>query len=144
VVRLQIDQVLTHKKPWVLIDRILQLVEEKGNIVTLKHISMSDYFITGHFASYSVYPGMLLLEGMKQSAEALIILSQLSNGPFKLSGKVAVRFLRAVLPGNTLTYKVSTRYIERGNFDCQGEGEVDGQTVVRATWSLLTGGNHAE
>ncbi|SDZ37827.1 hypothetical protein [Bacillus sp. 166amftsu] len=86
-------------KPWILFDNII--TKEKEKIVTMKFISHSDYFLTGHFENYSVYPGVLLLEGIKQSAMEMECLMG-----YELQ-KIQARFLQPVLPGIIVTYDIN-------------------------------------
>ncbi|UFJ42410.1 beta-hydroxyacyl-ACP dehydratase [Brevibacillus humidisoli] len=125
------EQILRYRKPWILVDNIVEISAGK-RIVTQKLITSSDYFLQGHFPQYSIYPGMLVIEGLKQSTELL----------FKLSGsaccgkkprrmlQLTARFAKPLEPGDTVTYTVTHqtgKEKECLSFSCKatvGEDEV--------------------
>lgn len=106
-------------KPWILIDKIIS--KESDMVVTMKLISHSDYFLIGHFPSYSVYPGVLLVEGIKQSAMELDCIK--NQNPYKIQA----RFLKPALPGMIVTYKINIKKDEN-IIELKAEGVSDDST----------------
>ena len=100
----KILEVLPHRYPFVLIDRILEL--EKGKrIVGLKNVTFNEHFFQGHFPGEPVMPGVLILEGMAQAGAILAYLSMEDMVGRKLvyfAGLDAVRFRQKVVPGDQL------------------------------------------
>lgn len=129
------------KKPWVLIDQVVECTFDQ--ITCTKHVSSSDLFLVGHFPAASVYPGVLLLEGLRQAADLLLA----RNGAGAAAPRLMeARFLAPVLPGHTVVYTVSaTETGAVGEWRVNGRGRVGEQEVVRATLHFRTmGPNGAE
>jgi len=101
-------ELLPHRYPFVLVDRVLTY--EKGkDIVALKNVSMGEPFFQGHFPGEPVMPGVLILEGMAQTGALLAYLS----GPEMIGEKLVyfagldkVRFRKVVRPGDQLVFKL--------------------------------------
>lgn len=133
------EQILGYRKPWVLVDNIVE-VHGSERIVTQKLITTSDYFLQGHFPHYSIYPGMLVMEGMKQSAELLLILSGSlcsRRGVGRLR-QLAARFAQPLEPGDTVTYIVTRMGGQTsGQFVCRAV--VEDVEVARARLTLEEG-----
>lgn len=141
---MRVEKLLEGRKPWILIDEMIQY-EPEQRIITRKFITNSDFFLIGHFPSYSVYPGMLLLEGLFQSAEVLCSLSQ-SNADLPHSGKrkpcftsCNVRFLQPAEPGDIVEFTVKQRrsYAE-DELEYNGIGVINGEIAIRADWRACT------
>ncbi|MCK6259460.1 hypothetical protein LCY76_23085 [Fictibacillus sp. KIGAM418] len=115
-------------KPWCLIDEFFGM-NTSNRIESSKLISNSDFFLLGHFKNYSVYPGILMIEGMKQT---LILadrqqLIQLKSYSLR---DIQSRFLKPLIPGSTIRYSL-VREERDGQLFFKGTGEVDGSIVVR-------------
>jgi len=102
----QIKEIIPHRHPFLLIDRILEL-EEGKRAVGLKNVSNNEHFFVGHFPEHPVMPGVLIAEALAQVG-AVIILSQEEN-----KGKIAFfagidgfRFKKEVVPGDQLRLEV--------------------------------------
>ncbi|MFC5407325.1 3-hydroxyacyl-ACP dehydratase FabZ family protein [Cohnella soli] len=122
-------------KPWIFIDDVLE-VNDNG-IVTQKNISYSDVFLQGHFLSYSVYPGMLLLEGIKQSIFIWKTESSADPSTEIYQIRSQARFLHPVRPGNIVIYEISA--FDHGNeeWTFMGTGTVGNIVVTRFSMIFL-------
>lgn len=123
------------KKPFILIDKVLSISHRK-KIVTLKNISNSDIYLWGHFPSYSIYPGMLLLEGLNQTAELLM-----KNSAYKgwTISKSSSRFIQPVIPGDSIIFTVEIVREDSQTLVFKCIGEKDSQVIIRAKLEYVKG-----
>src|SRR5215469_52234 len=70
----QIQQLLPHRYPFLLVDRVIEIVPDQS-VVTLKNVTINEPFFNGHFPGHPVMPGVLIVEAMAQSAGLLTQLS---------------------------------------------------------------------
>ena len=68
----QIQAILPHRYPFLLIDRVLE-IERKKKIVAIKNVTINEPFFAGHFPGYPIMPGVLIVEAMAQAAGALLL-----------------------------------------------------------------------
>ncbi|MEC0246726.1 MaoC/PaaZ C-terminal domain-containing protein [Paenibacillus chitinolyticus] len=110
--------------------------QEPQQITACKLVSETDFYLQGHFPAFSVYPGMLLVEGIVQAAEKLFALSGRPEDKEALrTGDWTARFLRPVLPGDTVELLVRlTR--DKSGFAVAGEGRVDGELCVKTMMTV--------
>lgn len=134
----QIKEVIPHRYPFLLIDRILE-VEEGKRAVGLKNVTANEEFFNGHFPDYNVMPGVLIVEALAQVG-AFAMLKQESN-----RGKLAFfagidncRFKRQVVPGDQLRLEVEILKargpIGKGRAVAMVDGEV--ACVAELTFAL--------
>jgi 3-hydroxyacyl-[acyl-carrier-protein] dehydratase len=119
--RTYIETILPHRDPFLLLDRVVEVVPGEHAIAE-KDILATDDVFRGHFPGYPVFPGVLQLEALAQTG-ALAILSQPeAQGKIVLfAGVDNVRFRRPVVPGETL--RLETRLTERRGPIGKGEGK---------------------
>src|SRR6266704_1160828 len=73
----QIQAILPHRYPFLLIDRILEL-ERKKRIVAIKNVTVNEPFFVGHFPGFPIMPGVLIVEAMAQTG-GVLLLSEVDN-----------------------------------------------------------------
>ncbi len=103
----QIQQILPHRYPFLLIDRVIGLTR-KQRIVALKNVTINEPFFAGHFPGYPIMPGVLIVEAMAQAGGALL-LTEVSDRDGKLmvfTGIERARFRKPVVPGDTVRLEV--------------------------------------
>jgi 3-hydroxyacyl-[acyl-carrier-protein] dehydratase len=100
--REQIEQILPHRPPFLLIDEVLEL-EPGLRAVALKHVRADDWWFPGHFPGRPVMPGVLTVEAMAQTGAVATLVDERYAGKLAFfAGIDACRFKRIVEPGDTL------------------------------------------
>jgi len=98
----QIQEILPHRYPFLLVDRILS-VEEGKKAVGIKNVSVNEPFFQGHFPGYPVMPGVLIIEAMAQvAAIAALKMPEFAGKIALFAGIDKARFRRQVFPGDQL------------------------------------------
>ena len=102
----QIQALIPHRYPFLLVDRILEL-EPGKRAVGLKHVSMTDGYLQGHFPKYPVMPGVLIVEALAQTGCVLVMQDPAHAGKLPFFARVDnCRFRQQVRPGDTLRLEV--------------------------------------
>jgi 3-hydroxyacyl-[acyl-carrier-protein] dehydratase len=98
----QIREILPHRFPFLLVDRIIEL-EPGKRAVGYKNISANEEYFQGHFPNFPIMPGVLILEAMAQVAGVLLLVMDEYRGqiPF-FAGVDKVKFRQSVVPGDQL------------------------------------------
>ncbi len=129
----QIEKLLPHRHPFLLVDRVLELEKDK-RIVAMKCVTMNEPFFVGHFPGTPVMPGVLIVEALAQTA-ALLALSSMTAE--QRAGKVTyfmgidgVRFRKPVVPGDRLELHVETLRSKGAVLKVKAEAKVDGEVVA--------------
>ncbi len=123
---------LPHRYPFLLVDKIIE-IDGDNSAVGIKNVTVNEPQFMGHFPGEPIMPGVLLIEGMAQTAGAICARMQ-GAGP-KLVYFMTIdnaRFRKPVRPGDRVEYHV-TKQKQRGNiwkFHC--DAKVDGQLVAEA------------
>ena len=129
----EILQILPHRYPFLLIDRILDV--EPGKVVhAIKNVTITEPFYQGHFPGQPIMPGVLILEAMTQ-AGGFLILNSIKNPETKLMYFSAVdkaRFKRTVTPGDQVYFQVSLLKFRLGTCKLSGKAFVDNKLVASA------------
>jgi 3-hydroxyacyl-[acyl-carrier-protein] dehydratase len=130
---------LPHRYPFLLVDRVIECVPGK-RIHAIKNVTINEPFFQGHFPQYPVMPGVLIIEGLAQTAGALCVNSLGEDYKTELvyfMGIDRAKFRKPVLPGDQLHYHVR-KIRNRGRvWRFFGEAKVDGQTVAEAEISAM-------
>lgn len=99
----EIFRTLPHRFPILLVDKVIEKSENR--IVAIKNVTISEIFFLGHFPDYPIYPGVLIIEGMAQTAGLLLLKPNEKLLPLFL-GIDNARFKSPVRPGDVLRYEV--------------------------------------
>jgi len=135
----RIMQAIPHRYPFLLIDRVVNLVRNQSAI-GVKNVSVNENFFQGHFPGHPVMPGVLIIESMAQTAAVLVVETL---GP-DAAGRVVyfmsiegAKFRRPVVPGDQLRIHI-TKDRSRGNvWKFHAVAKVDGQVVAEATYAAM-------
>jgi beta-hydroxyacyl-ACP dehydratase FabZ len=128
-----IQKLLPHRYPFLLVDRIVELVPRE-RIVGIKQVSINESFFQGHFPGAPVMPGVLVVEALAQVG-AVLALREIEDRDQKLvlfTGIKEARFRRPVVPGDTLVLEVTALRIGSRVQRMHGEAKVDGQLAADA------------
>ena len=114
----QIQQLLPHRYPFLLVDRVIEIVPDVS-VVALKNTTINEPFFQGHFPGHPVMPGVLIVKAMAQTAGLLTQISRRLKGDkgsplFYLVKVDNARFTAPVVPGDQLRLEVSLKRLVRG------------------------------
>jgi 3-hydroxyacyl-[acyl-carrier-protein] dehydratase len=129
-----IMRILPHRFPILLVDKVIERDEKK--IVAIKNVTISEIFFLGHFPEYPIYPGVLIIEGMAQTAGLLLLKPDQKAVPLFL-GIDRARFKSPVRPGDVLRYEVEIVESKLNMVKVKAKASVDDRIV--ATAELLLG-----
>jgi beta-hydroxyacyl-ACP dehydratase FabZ len=128
----EIRQILPHRYPMLLVDRIVELEPER--IVGIKNVTANEPFFAGHFPDFPVMPGVLILEAMAQTA-GVLVLKSIPDRESKLVLLVSVeyaKFRRPVVPGDQLRLEMTLLKRKSTVAKMAGRATVDGVLVAEA------------
>lgn len=132
----EIEAILPHRYPFLLIDRVIEL-ERKKRVVALKNVTANEPHFQGHFPGFPIMPGVLIVEAMAQ-AGGVLLLPELPDGEHRLmvfGGIERAKFRRPVVPGDQLRIEVEVIVWRSTAVKLQGTATVDGKLACEATIS---------
>ena len=136
---MRILDVLPHRYPFLLIDRIIDINADES-CIGIKNVTVNEPHFQGHFSTRPIMPGVLIIEGMAQTAGAMCVIHLGSTAHAKLVYFMTIEkahFRRPVHPGDRLEYHVK-KLQNRGSvwkFSC--EAKVDGERVAEAELTAM-------
>jgi 3-hydroxyacyl-[acyl-carrier-protein] dehydratase len=140
----QIMAILPHRPPFLLVDRIIELVDGE-RAVGIKQVTINEPFFAGHFPTYPVMPGVLIVEALAQvGAVAVLRLPDYRGKIAFFAGIDGVRFKRQVIPGDTLRLEVIVGKLRRGIGIGTATATVDGELACRGELMFAVGNASAE
>lgn len=131
----EIREFLPHRYPFLLIDRVLSM-DESGEIICLKNVSVNEAHFTGHFPNDPVMPGVLILEAMAQASGILGFITENKRPDdgynYLLCGSDNTRFKGRVVPGDQLHLHSRLHTTRRNILKFSCEGRVEDKVVASA------------
>ncbi|MEA2017316.1 MAG: 3-hydroxyacyl-ACP dehydratase FabZ [Campylobacterota bacterium] len=133
----EIQKILPHRYPFLLIDRVTEMNEGK-NIVGYKNVSISEPVFEGHFPGHPIYPGVMILEGMAQAGGILALKSsglteeEIKQKVIYFMSIDGAKFRVPVKPGDKLEYKIEVLKLRKTLIVLGGKAYVDDQLVAEA------------
>jgi len=127
----EILNLLPHRYPFLLVDKILE--QEENKIIGVKNVTINEPFFLGHFPAHPVMPGVLIIETMAQVGAVLMFSKEENRGKIPLfAGIDKARFKKPVRPGDQLIIKVEILKMVRGIGKARAEVYVDDNLVASA------------
>ncbi|MDL4907671.1 3-hydroxyacyl-ACP dehydratase FabZ [Enterococcus gallinarum] len=135
----EIKEIIPHRYPMLLVDRIEEL-EEGKRVVAKKNVTINEPFFQGHFPHEPVMPGVLIVEAMAQAgAVALLSLPDFRGKTAYFGGLDKAKFRKKVTPGDTLILKVEILKVKSAAGIGKGIAYVDGKKVAEAELTFMIG-----
>jgi 3-hydroxyacyl-[acyl-carrier-protein] dehydratase len=131
---LQIQQLLPHRYPFLLVDKVIECIA-KERLLACKNVTFNEPFFQGHFPGNPVFPGVLIVEALAQSTALLTSQSDDQFGPgttYFLAGVDKARFKKQVGPGDSLMLEAVFIKSRRNIWSFECRAEVDGKLAASA------------
>jgi 3-hydroxyacyl-[acyl-carrier-protein] dehydratase len=132
-------KVLPHRYPFLMIDKVVEIRGEQHGI-GIKNVTFNEPQFVGHFPNNPVFPGVLLIEGMAQTAGVLCYLAWPEGSPPPYVYFMTIdeaKFRRPVVPGDTVEFHMSLLRRRKNIWWYRGEAKVAGVLVAEATVSAM-------
>ena len=134
-----VKRLIPHRYPFLLVDKVVD-IKPDVSCVGIKNVTINEPFFQGHFPKRPVFPGVLIIESMAQTAGCLVVATLGAASEGKLVYFMTVddaRFRKPVVPGDQMHVHV-TKVRSRGPvWKFTGEAKVDGKLVAQATYSAM-------
>lgn len=131
---------IPHRYPFLLVDRVIEMKGDESGI-GIKNVTANEPQFTGHFPGRPVFPGVLMIEAMAQTAGVLVVSARgideaaVSSVLFTTIDKA--KFRKPVVPGDTLHFHLTKVARKRNLWFYRGEAKVDGVLVAEAEISAM-------
>lgn len=135
----EIQNLLPHRYPFLLIDRIIEL-EPNIKAIGLKNVTINEPFFQGHFPGNPIMPGVLIIEGMAQVAGILAFRSGIKGDTLYFMSIEKAKFRKPVVPGDQLRFEVNVLQSRNNVWKFSGKAFVDDKVVSEAEFiAMVTG-----
>jgi 3-hydroxyacyl-[acyl-carrier-protein] dehydratase len=134
----EIQKVIPHRWPFLLVDRVVEEDRERGYIRAQKGVTASEWFFQGHFPQMPVMPGVLQVEALAQTLGIYVgRLDEFSGQVGLFAGIDGCRFRRVVQPGDTLTLEVTITKLGRRMAKAHAVASVEGEVACETDISAI-------
>ncbi len=127
-----ITQIMPHRYPFLLVDRILELTDER--VVGIKNVTLNEPYFSGHFPGHPIMPAVLIIEAMAQTG-GILLLNKVERPKDKLvyfMGIDGAKFRRPVRPGDQVRFELEMLKLKGRICKMVGKAFVDGSLVAEA------------
>ncbi len=134
----EIEALIPHRWPFLLVDRIVEEDRERGYIKGIKGVTASEWFFQGHFPELPVMPGVLQVEALAQTMAVYVARQEGFGDRIGLFAAIEeCRFKRIVQPGDTLVLEVTMEKLGRRMGRGRAVASVDGEVACEALLSFI-------
>lgn len=125
--------ILPHRYPFLLIDRVVEIVR-KERIVVIKNVTINEPFFQGHFPGYPVMPGVLVIEAMAQAGASLLLTEFPDRDEFLafFTGIERAKFRRPIVPGDQVRMEIKVLNWRQRAVRMEGVATVEGKLACEA------------
>ncbi len=135
----EIQEILPHRYPFLLVDRIEE-IEEGKKAVGYKNVTMNEYFFQGHFPEEPVMPGVLIVEALAQVGAVALLSKEEYKGKIAYFGGInKAKFRRKVVPGDVLKLEVEMIKMKGPAGVAKGIATVNGEKACEAEMMFAVG-----
>jgi len=128
----QIKEILPHRYPFLLVDRVIELDLEGNNIVAIKCVTINEEFFQGHFPEAPIMPGVLILEALAQAGGILIHEKGFHEKTAVLLSVNNAKFRRPALPGDVIHLHAHGAHLGSKGGKVKARAMIDGELAVEA------------
>lgn len=132
----QIEEILPHRYPFLLVDRILEIHEESGEILGMKNVTVNEPFFQGHFPKVPIMPGVLILEALAQTGGILVHQKGYVKKIAVLLNVNNAKFRRPVKPGDTLLLHAKALHVSGNGGKMIAKAMIGEKLAVQAEMSF--------
>jgi 3-hydroxyacyl-[acyl-carrier-protein] dehydratase len=132
----EIMSILPHRYPFLLVDRVIELVPEQ-KAVGIKNVTMNEPFFQGHFPGNPVMPGVLIVEAMAQVAGVLAFKSGMEGTGVLFLSIEKVKFRKPITPGDQIKFEVQVVHRRGGVWRFSGIAKVDEKIATEAEFTAM-------
>lgn len=132
----EIERILPHRYPFLLVDRILHLDLEDSKIIGIKNVTVNEPFFQGHFPNTPIMPGVLILEALAQTGGILVHQKGYTKKIAVLLNISNAKFRKPVLPGDCLHLHANGLHISSTGGKVSAKAMLGAQIAVEAEISF--------
>jgi 3-hydroxyacyl-[acyl-carrier-protein] dehydratase len=139
---LEVMKCLPHRYPFLMIDRIID-IDGDDSAVGIKNVTVNEPIFQGHFPGHPVFPGVLIIEGMAQTAGAIVVAKDGADGSRSMVLLITIdkaKFRKPAYPGDRLEYHITKIHRRRNVGRYQARAIVNGVVVAEAEVGAMIAG----
>lgn len=132
----EIQDILPHRYPFLLVDRIIEL-ESGKKAVGIKNVTVNEPFFIGHFPGNPIMPGVLIVEAMAQVAGIMAFKSGVQGDSVYFMSIEKAKFRRPVIPGDQLRIEITTLHARGNVWRFSGNAIIDEKVAAEAEFTAM-------